>query len=93
MPTFAFPAFILTYYFYSFKIVSIHNASRGIIDFHSEALALVANTAGSSSYEQMGFFITFDFMSPLAIENLSNILHRTKFFVVDQLWQIRRKIS
>lgn len=57
MPTFAFPAFILTYYFYSFKIVSIHNASRGIIDFHSEALALVANTAGSSSYEQMwGFF-------------------------------------
>lgn len=53
IPTFAFPVFILTYYFYSFKIVSIHNANGGIFDFQNEALALVANTAGSSSHEQM----------------------------------------
>lgn len=38
MPEFIFPVFISTYYFYSFKPVSIPNASGGLPDFQNGAL-------------------------------------------------------
>lgn len=55
MPKFAFPVFISTSHFYSFKPVSIPNASQGISDFQRGALAIRADTAGYSSHEHIMF--------------------------------------
>lgn len=55
MPKFAFPVSISTYYFYSFKPVSIPDASGGTSDFQNGALAVRADIAGYSSQEQIMF--------------------------------------